>query len=102
MKMKKAATALLALIGTALVAADACAAEDTEGFHFGGGVNVANDSNVFRTAPTDPAGATSVYLTTLYGLASFDRTYGQQHVFAGATSDVEDCPRPADLFRCQL
>jgi len=37
---------------------------------------------VFRTAPTDPAGATSVYLTTLYGLASFDRTYGQQHVFA--------------------
>jgi len=82
MKMKKAATALLALIGTALVAADACAAEDTEGFHFGGGVNVANDSNVFRTAPTDPAGVTSVYLTTLYGLASFDRTYGQQHVFA--------------------
>src|SRR5882757_9037959 len=82
MKMKKVATALLALLGTVLVAADACAAEDTEGFHFGGGVNVANDSNVFRTAPTDPAGVASVYLTTVYGLASFDRTYGQQHLFA--------------------
>jgi hypothetical protein len=82
MKMKKAATALLALLGTVLVAADACAADDTEGFHFGGGVNVANDSNVFRTSPTDPAGVTSAYLTTPYGLASFDRTYGQQHVFA--------------------
>ena len=82
MKMKTVATALLALLGTVLVAADACAAEDTEGFHFGGGVNVANDSNVFRTAPTDPAGVASVYLTTVYGLASFDRTYGQQHLFA--------------------
>jgi hypothetical protein len=82
MKMKKAATALLALLGTVLGGADARAAEDTEGFHFGGGVNVANDSNVFRTAPTDPAGVASLYTTTLYGLASFDRTYGQQRVFA--------------------
>ena len=80
--IKKAATALLVLLGTVFVAADARAAEDTEGFHFGGGVNAANDSNVFRTSPTDPAGVTSAYVTTLYGLASFDRTYGQQHVFA--------------------
>jgi len=80
--MKKAAIALLAALGTVLVAANARAAEDTEGFHFGGGVNVANDSNVFRTPPTGPGAVTSVFLTTLYGLASFDRTYGQQHLFA--------------------
>jgi hypothetical protein len=70
------------MLGIVLVATDACAADDTEGFHFGGGVNVANDTNVFRTAPTDPAGVTSAWVTTLYGLAGFDRTYGQQHVFA--------------------
>lgn len=80
--MKAAATTLLALLGTVLVAADAIADEETEGFHFGGGVNVVNDSNVFRTAPTDPAGVTSAFINTVYGLASFDRTYGQQRLFA--------------------
>jgi len=81
MRTTKAAIALLALLG-AVLAADASAAEDTEGFHFGGGVNVANDSNVFRTSATGPGAVTSVYMTTPYALASFDRTYGQQHVFA--------------------
>ena len=79
--MNKAATGLLATLGV-LLAGCAHAADDTEGFHFGGGLNVVNDSNVFRSAPTDPAGVTSATVTTVYGLAGFDRTYGEHHVFA--------------------
>jgi len=83
--MKTAAIALLALVGSLLFAPGARAADDdTTGFHFGGGISVANDSNVFRTASTDSAGVDSAFITNPYGLVSFDRTYGQQRVFANA------------------